>query len=80
MHQHREAKLLLLPQKLGETEARLTQDADPVVQRDDDDIAVAGQNAAVDHVPCALHVRAAVYVDHHGFGTGVSDVCKSGHR
>lgn len=58
---------------------RLTQDADAEVERDDDDIAVAGQDAAVDHVPCALHVGASVNVDHHRFGAGVSYVCKSGH-
>ncbi|MEJ1288579.1 hypothetical protein NN561_019611 [Cricetulus griseus] len=46
--------------------AGLTQDAQAVVDGDDDDVAVARQHAAVDHVPGALHVGAAVDVNHHG--------------
>ena len=55
----------------------LTQDAQAVVDGDDDDIAVAGQDAAVDHVARALHVGPAVDVHHHRLlAVLIMDVCK----
>lgn len=58
----------------------LTEDADAVVESDNDDVSVAGQDAAIDHVARALHVGPSVDVDHHRLGPGVSYVCKSGHH
>lgn len=52
-----------------DTRPSLTQDPQPVVNGDDDDIAVACQDAAVYHVAGALHVRPAVDVDHYGLLT-----------
>lgn len=42
----------------------LTQNSQSVVNRDHDDVAIAGQHAAVYHVPSALHVGSAVDIDH----------------
>lgn len=58
----------------------LTEDSDAVVESDNDDISVAGQDAAIDHVARPLHVGSPVDVDHHRLGPGVSYVCKSGHH
>lgn len=58
----------------------LTEDADTVVEGDDDDISVAGQDASVDHVARALHVGSSVDVNHDRLGPRVSYVCKSGHH
>ena len=58
----------------------LTEDSDAVVERDNNDIPVAGQDTPIDHVARPLHVGSSVDVDHHGLGTGVSYVCKSGHH
>lgn len=43
----------------------LTENPQAVVDGDDDDVAVAGQDAPVNHVPCSFHVGAAVNVHHH---------------
>lgn len=61
-------------------EKMLTEDTDAVVESDNDDISVAGQDAPVDHVARPLHVGPSVDVDHHRLGPGVSYVCKSGHH
>ena len=42
-----------------------TEHTEAVVEGDDDDVAIAGQHAAVHHVPRALSVGAAVDVYHH---------------
>jgi hypothetical protein len=44
----------------------LTQDSQPEVQSDDDDMTVAGQDAAVIRVPRVPFVRLAMYVYHYG--------------
>lgn len=61
-------------------EKMLTEDSDAVVESDNDDISVAGQDAPIDHVARPLHVGSSVDVDHHRLGPGVSYVCKSGHH
>lgn len=58
----------------------LTEDSDAVVESDNDDISVAGQDAPIDHVARPLHVGSSVDVDHHRLGPSVSYVCKSGHH
>lgn len=58
-----------------------TEDAQPVVDGDDDHIAVASQDAAVKHVAGSLHVGAAVDEDHHRFGAAtLPNVCGDGDR
>lgn len=42
----------------------LTQHAQPVVDGDDNDITIAGEDAAIHQVPSAFHVRAAMDVNH----------------
>lgn len=73
-----------LTKKVGEKETRknerLTEDSDAIVESDNDDISVAGQDAPINHVAGPLHVGSSMDVDHHGLGTGVSYVCKSGHH
>lgn len=59
---------------------KLTQDSDAVVESYYDDISIAGQDAPIDHVACPLHVGSSMDVDHHGLGTSISYVCKSGHH
>ena len=59
---------------------RLTKNPNTVVERDDNDIPVAGQNTAVNHVSGPLHVGASVDVHHYRFGPRISYVCKSGQR
>lgn len=55
----------------------LTQNPQPVVDGDDDDVPVAGQDAAVDHVARPLHVGAPVDVDHDRLQTVlIVDVCR----
>ncbi len=61
-------------------EKMLTKDADSVVESDNDDISVAGQDAPIDHVARPLHVGSSVDVHHHRLGPSVSYVCKSGHH
>lgn len=56
----------------------LTQDANTIVQGDNDDVAVAGEHTSINHVPAALHVRASVDVHHDRFGSCVSDICGGG--
>jgi hypothetical protein len=46
--------------------AALTQDSQPEVQSDDDDVTVAGQDAAVVRIPRIPLVRLAMYVCHDG--------------
>lgn len=41
-----------------------TQDSQPVVDGDDDDVAVTGQDAAINHVPSSLHEGASMDVNH----------------
>lgn len=55
----------------------LTEDADSIVESDNDDVSIAGQDAPVDHVSRPFHVGPSVDVDHHRLGPGISDVCKS---
>lgn len=43
---------------------RLTQHSQSVVKGNHNDVSIAGQDAAIDHVPCAFHVRSAVNVYH----------------
>ena len=47
------------------TLSRLTEHAEPVVRRDQDDVAVLLQPARVVDVGAARHERAAVYKHHH---------------
>lgn len=55
----------------------LTEHAQPVVDGDDDDVAVAGQDTSVEHVARALHVGAPVDEDHDGLGAAaLPDVCR----
>lgn len=55
----------------------LTEHAQAVVDGDDDDIAVAGQDAAVEHAAGALHVGAPVDEHHHRLGAAaLPDVCE----
>lgn len=42
----------------------LTQNSKPVVDCDDDDVPIAGQDATIDHVACSLHVGTTMDVDH----------------
>lgn len=58
----------------------LTKDSDAVVESDNDDISVAGQDAPIDHVARPLHVGSSMDVDHHRLGPSISYVCKSGHH
>lgn len=58
----------------------LTEDSDAVVESDNNDISVAGQDASIDHVARPLHVGSSVDVDHHRLGPSISYVCKSGHH
>lgn len=53
-----------------------TEHSNAVVQGDDNHIPVAGQDAAVYHVPCAFHVRATMDIHHHRLGPAVPDVWK----
>lgn len=53
-----------------------TKHSNAVVQGDDNHVPVAGQDAAVYHVPRALHVRATVDIHHHWLGPAVPDVWK----
>lgn len=58
-----------------------TEDAQPVVDGDDDHIAVASQDAAVKHVASSLHVGTAVDEDHHRFWAAtLPNVCGDGDR
>ena len=52
----------------------LTEHAQAVVHRHDDDVAVGGQDAGVEHVPRALHEGAAVDEEHHRLLTAVPDI------
>ena len=45
---------------------KLTQDADPVVEGDDEDVAVGGEDAGVPQVPRAPREGLPVHVDHDG--------------
>ena len=57
------------------SEGVLTEHAQAVVDGDDDDVAVAGEDAAVEQVGGALHVGAAVDEHHDGLGApALSDV------
>lgn len=58
----------------------LTKDSNAIVESDNDDVPIAGQDASVNHVARPLHVGPSMDVDHHRLGTGVSYVCKSGHH
>lgn len=46
----------------------LTQDAQPIVDGDDNHIPIAGQDAAVKHIPSSFHVRAPMDENHHRLG------------
>ena len=59
------------PNRESRTARRLTQNPQAVVDGDDDDVAVAGQDAPVDDVAGAFHVRASVDIDHHGLLTAL---------
>lgn len=64
------------PPPSGSEALGLTQNPQPVVDGDDDDVAVAGQDAAVDHVARPLHVGAPVDVDHDRLqSVFIVDVC-----
>ena len=53
----------------------LTEHAEPVVHRHDDDVAVGGQDAGVKHVSRPLHEGAPVDEQHHGLLAAVPDIC-----
>lgn len=58
-----------------------TKDAQPVVDSDDNHIAVAREDAAVKHIAGSFHVGAAVDEDHHWFGAAtLPDVYRDGDR
>lgn len=61
------------PTRVPEVAPR-TEDAQAVVHGDDDDVAVGRQHAAIEHVPCPLHVGAAVEEEHHRLLPAVPDV------
>lgn len=73
-------KNVLEGKKKKREEEMLTEDSDAVVESDNDDISVAGQDASIDHVACPLHVGPSVDVNHHRLGPSISYVCKSGHH
>lgn len=58
----------------------LTEDADSIVEGDNDDVSIAGQDAPINHVTRPLHIGPSMDVDHHRLGPSISYVCKSGHH
>lgn len=56
---------------------RLTQHSQPIIQGHHNDISIAGQNAAVNHIPCSFHVGPTMDVHHHrSQPILIMDVCK----
>lgn len=55
----------------------LTQHSQPIIQGHHDDISIAGQNAAVNHIPCSFHVGPTMDVHHNrSQPILIMDVCK----
>lgn len=55
--------VILLQYQLNQL-AGLTQNSEAVVYRNDDNVSVAGEDAAVNHVAGSFHVGSAVDVNH----------------
>lgn len=54
----------------------LTEDSQPVVDRYDNHIPIAGQDTAVKHIPSSFHIRAPMDENHHRLGTStLPNIC-----
>lgn len=54
---------------------KLTEHTEPIVHGDHDDISIGCKDAAIKHVPWALHVGASVDEEHHRLLAAIPNIC-----